>query len=637
MAGRGSFSFAIISDTHVRPEGGDRQAGYPSDARHNLRNRRVVALLRALAPELVIHLGDVTHSLPTLGAYKSANKVARRIFNDLDCPFHVAPGNHDVGDKQDAPATAPKVSASSLESFQGIWGSTWCSFQHGPCHFVLLNSSLLGSGLEAERRQREWLERELQGKERIFLFMHYPPYLFDPDEPSHYDNLALPGRTWFLGILRRFHVEAVFTGHVHNYFHNRYQGTHVYVLPSTAFVRPEYSELYPVAPGPENGRDDRAKLGFFMVHVDSAGFRVDMYRSAMPVSPFPGPTPASALGVWLPGGWARAVDLPCGDLDPFQRKWARTDESLLALEEMGFSRFRLALGDLNDPLLRDRLELLRSQGASFTFFSTCGEPRHLESGRGLLQKYQALVDLWEIVVLPSLWARVLPTLEDCPVPVALSRVQAPCSDPTGYFSHFLEQGFGVEEPLPHQVVALPGAVTHLVFRIPRDLSPWDGIDRARNLAETPGLRALCHVELPRSGEQSRFRDDVAIAGRVAEAMLAAAANPGVMVFLDTFMDKDRGYFPHDGLVDRRFNPRSAARVLRNLARLLHGSEPPLRQGPGDFAVSAGLVQLRPSGPGHYLDLDSGYTCRGGLAGPALLLPTDTERLQWLRSTTIPPR
>jgi len=43
----------------------------------------------------------------------------------------------------------------------------------------------------------------------------------------------------------------------------------------------------------------------------------------------------------------------------------------------------------------------------------------------------------------------------------------------------------------------------------------------------------------------------------------------VEVFLDTFMDLDRGYFPRHGLFDRRFNPRPASFVFRHLVGVLN--------------------------------------------------------------------
>ncbi len=65
------------------------------------------------------------------------------------------------------------------------------------------------------------------------------------------------------------------------------------------------------------------------------------------------------------------------------------------------------------------------------------------------------------------------------------------------------------------------------------------------------------VELPRGSESAMFDDDEAVAERVAETADAARSEPDVDVFLDGFMDHDRGYYPRHGLIDRSFNPRPA--------------------------------------------------------------------------------
>ena len=65
------------------------------------------------------------------------------------------------------------------------------------------------------------------------------------------------------------------------------------------------------------------------------------------------------------------------------------------------------------------------------------------------------------------------------------------------------------------------------------------------------------VALPRAGESIDFEDDDAVAARVDAAVRAAGEHPGVSLFLDAFMDHDRGYYPRHGLIDRSFNPRAA--------------------------------------------------------------------------------
>jgi len=108
---------------------------------------------------------------------------------------------------------------------------------------VTIDTPVLGSGLQREADQQAWLEEDLAGVagRRTYLFTHYPPFVWDAAEPEHYDNLAKPARMWLLDLCEGYGVEAVFSGHVHNFIFNRHAGTDLYVLPSTGFVRPDYS------------------------------------------------------------------------------------------------------------------------------------------------------------------------------------------------------------------------------------------------------------------------------------------------------------------------------------------------------------------------------------------------------------
>ncbi len=93
------FRFAVIADSHFHPVKGQAQRTYPSDLQHNGRNEKVVALLRRVAPDFVVHLGDVPHPVPGTPGHEESLSIAKRLYGSLGCPIHVVAGNHDVGDK----------------------------------------------------------------------------------------------------------------------------------------------------------------------------------------------------------------------------------------------------------------------------------------------------------------------------------------------------------------------------------------------------------------------------------------------------------------------------------------------------------------------------------------------------------
>jgi len=541
------FTFAVIADSHFHPPGKPAQAAWDSDAVFNARNADVVEALKAARPDFVIHLGDVPHPVPGLKAHEDALDVAQRLYNELDLPFYVVPGNHDIGDKPHPAAPAPHADPALAERFAERWGPLWQAFEHDGIQFVLINTPVINTGLRAELEQQAWLVQHLAALrgQRWFAFLHYPPYLHRPDEHEHYDNIAEPGRSWLLRQLDG--AEAVFCGHVHHFFWHDHGKTDIYTLPSTAFVRPGYSELSRIGPGDEFGRSNTDKLGWFYVHVRGDQHHIEPVRShrlpaAAALRPGQAPVPPCPLGVTLRHALDPVVEIPADGLDPFTRKEARDDMTVLALWEAGIRHLRLPIADLLAAQTRTRLRALKRRGFTFTFFATAPLPT---ATREQLTMYRDLVDSIELVAPPERWSPP----KALPVPWRWAPVARAEVRDDERFSHFPAVGF-TDDGLP-----IPGRT---VVRIPAEEHPFD----ARPIGDV-GL-----VELPRGGESVRYTDDAAIACRVAEALLAAVAHPDRPLFLDAFTDHDRGYFPRNALLDRRGGPRAAHRVLCHLNRLL---------------------------------------------------------------------
>jgi predicted phosphodiesterase len=334
------FRFVVIADSHIRfPD--DGVAEYPSNALMADRNRYVVDLCNRIAPDLIVHLGDIVHPLPTEQGHEAAIRLAVDVYDGLEAPIHYVPGNHDIGDKPDSLVAVAPVAAEHYRLFETYWGRPFGSFDHDDCHFVMIDTPVLGSGLDGDDVQRSWLEKDLAKADgrRVFLFTHYPPFVHHRGEAEHYDNLAAAPRQWLLDLCSEHRVEAVFSGHVHNYILNHHEDTALYVLPATGFVRPDYSEMAALAPEREGGRDEIAKLGLFVVEVTGEGHDI------LPVRTFGRTSDSDAidldiltqsgwrapLGVTLRHGWASTHDLPTDGLDEFRRKTVRNDYPLLAL------------------------------------------------------------------------------------------------------------------------------------------------------------------------------------------------------------------------------------------------------------------------------------------------------------------
>ncbi len=615
------FCFAVIADSHFHPADRahrKRQSSYASDGTHNERNRSVVAQIAASQAELVIHLGDVPHPVPGLPEHAEALDVAEETYAGLSVPLHVVPGNHDVGDKPAPWRTAPPVDAARHAVFEARWGRPWQSFDHRGVHFVLIDAPVIGSGTTLDAAQRAWLEADLAAAEgrRTFAFIHYPPFLCDPGEAEHYDNLSVAARRWLLDLFARHRVEALFCGHVHNFFWNSSGETDIYILPATSFVRPEYSALRPVSPGPEFGRDEVDKLGFAFVHVIPDGHRIEPVRMDAPAALPHGhrPPPPSPLGVTLRQDWCRPRDVPLGGLDPFRRKAARDDLPLWSLWDLGIIHVRVPLLDLADPQRARRMHALaRLRGMRFTVFSL-GAAAAAQAA--LLDAHREIVQAWEIITAgPAPTAEARAAIAAAGVTTLISAVGAQRASGGRYFSHFPLHGFAPEDDTVGETRAAWGC-KGFVARLPADASVVEAVGAVAGQAAALGCPAHAHLGLPRRGEGERYTDDRANAQRVCAGLLAARRAPAVRLFIDPLDDMDRGYHPRNGLLTRGGAPRDGLLALRNLSRLLDDTREGGAIDPGRLALEGAATA-----GSAWLDLVSGqtHTAEVPARAPCLLL------------------
>jgi hypothetical protein len=583
------FTFAIISDTHINPEEGKSSSPWDCNRLSNARARYVIRDINGLDPDFVVHLGDLIHPIPALSSYGRAVDRFHELFQELKSELYIAPGNHDVGDKPLLWMPAEKANEEYIDLFKKHFGAHFYSFDFHSCHFVMINCQILNSKLESEDVQRTWLEKDLEGNrgKRIFLFTHYPPFITEPHETGHYDNIDEPARSWLLGLLEKYKIEALFAGHVHNFFYNRHANTDCYVLPSICFVRHDYSELFRIGPAKEDGRNDEGKFGYFLVKVFEDGHVTNIIRTygqtlereqTAPLSQSRLQTYHKKENVLAPIGvdmrypWAEVTEIPySGALDEFYRKNARNDYLLMALWEIGIRKLRVPTDDVLDSITRERMYALKEKGHEFTVF-------HYDIPQGpvreILANHHTLLRALELVI-PwdqgrSSISAVMELKKDVPVPIYLSKLWSPADaeQDGSAFKHFINHGFGVNEGETIEALIKSGGASGVsdgfVFRLGRQSSPWMEIKTASQLAASLGTKAQVYVRLANDSPAVSENDEQANMNRVAETVAASLGFGDIDVFLDTFTDHDRGYFPRTGLFDRRYNPRRASYVFRHL-------------------------------------------------------------------------
>lgn len=582
------FTVGLVSDTHCNEREDFSASPYPANAEANARARHVFACLEREQPEFVVHLGDMVNPVPELPTYGEAVANFRDIAASVTRPLHLVPGNHDIGDKPVSWMPAGTIDSESIAIYEEAFGRHFYAIEHHGIRFLVLNAALINSGVAQEREQRAWLEHEFAENAgvRTFVFIHYPLYVSDPDEAGSYDNIEEPGRSWLMGLVCKYKPEALFAAHVHNFWYDVLGETETYVLPSTCFVRNDYSELFRVEAGDQYGRNDGAKLGFAMLDIFESGHVVH-YQRTYGANLAPGAALAadaqpinrvhtkcatrSNLAVDMRRSWAEELDIaPSGAVDEFGRKRARNDYPVMALWEMGLGTMRVPIQDLVDPRIRRRMELMHAVGNTFQVYCYGHPDRRLTN---LLARHAELVDTLEVVInwedAAPACAAIAALHAETGISVCLSRVNRKDAAKFGgnRYNHLISHGFSMAEISELKTFLSAhdpaGAIAKVQITVTRDQCPWDVAATAETAAQEIGRRLSLYVKSSGASPAEAFLDENENAARTLKAAMAALAAERVDLVLDTFTDADRGYFVRTGLVDRRYNPRLAGRLLRD--------------------------------------------------------------------------
>jgi len=631
------FQFALIADTHVNERDGESSSPYLANARANERARFVFAEIAQLdpQPEFVMHLGDLVHPVPELPSFEPAVDRFKAISAGMRCPLYLIPGNHDVGDKRVEWMPAATVTSEHVLKYRRLFGPDYYAFEVSGCRFFALDAQLFNSGLPEEGEQRDWIERELAATkgQRTFVFLHYPPYVTDRHEPGTYDNVDEPGRSWLLGLIEQYRPEALFAGHVHNFWYDRIGSAAMYLLPATSFLRHDYTEFYRVAPQGEYGRDDTGKFGYFLVDVHERGHVARCVRTHGAVlaegASLPPPSrrlPAihtrtnfhAPVGVDLRHPWAELTEIAAtGGVQEFERKLARNDYPLLAMWEMGVRKLRVPIQDWLDRRVRARMRLLRGIGHEFLVYGY-GLPS--SDALEALDDAPDLVNAFEIVLPRARMRQSFPELarlrarSNARIYLSKLRMHEDAKFDGSKFSHFINHGFVAAEH--EQLCELlddttaRGAIDGVTFRVARREQPSAAMETLAMLGEELGIGVVAHVRLAGESPADAYVDDHANACRVAETVLAAFCHPMVSAYFDTFMDVDRGYFPRNGFIDRRYDPRPTSRVYANLHAAVAGRTIEAVRTAGEAGDAVRIVRV-----------DGGFV--------ALLLPSSPIDRVWL--------
>ncbi len=228
----------LVSDSHLTPRAPEATANWEAVLRH----------VTASAPDMLIHLGDLSMD----GANDPGDlQYAREQLDRLPVPWHVVPGNHDVGDNP-RPGAPPGQTADEdrLERWLDIVGPDHWSLTVSGWIILGINAQLAGTGLAAEAAQWSWLEQRLAelsaSTQPVALVTHKPIAATEAElaaAPS-YRFLPPPARQRIAQLSADKPLALVLSGHVHQHRRLHLDGVDHLWVPTTWAVLPD--EVQPV-------------------------------------------------------------------------------------------------------------------------------------------------------------------------------------------------------------------------------------------------------------------------------------------------------------------------------------------------------------------------------------------------------
>ncbi|MDP8322697.1 MAG: metallophosphoesterase [Candidatus Stygibacter australis] len=201
---KNDFHFAIL---------GDRTGGANQEAFDEVINE-----INSLRPDFIINVGDFVEDGRIAGDWD----VPLKSIEILDCKLYFVPGNHDIIDENSAQIFKEKT------GFDPFY-----SFDYQKTHFVVLNNATISRYDEFDEEQVNWLIKDLnenRESENIFVFMHKPFWA---------NQIASEKEDRFHEIFLQNNVDAVITGHWHQYAHNQYDGIDYYLVGSSGGSMPD--------------------------------------------------------------------------------------------------------------------------------------------------------------------------------------------------------------------------------------------------------------------------------------------------------------------------------------------------------------------------------------------------------------
>jgi len=156
---------------------------------------QIVSAANLHRPDFLFHCGDLTPF-----GQENQYQAVKAVLDQSIVPVYTTIGNHDIKDGGGA-------------LYQEYFGSSTYSFDLGPAHFTVFNTS----SSDVSFQEFSWLEQDLTQTEAEFrfVFTHIPP--FDPRTGENHSLINSTTSTQLMSLFEAHDVDVVFTGHIHMY------------------------------------------------------------------------------------------------------------------------------------------------------------------------------------------------------------------------------------------------------------------------------------------------------------------------------------------------------------------------------------------------------------------------------------
>lgn len=202
----------------------------------------------ARQPDFVVIGGDMVLDDPDI---EDDQYYARRQMERINAPWKAIPGNHDVGDSLPRPYQDQPVTEARVARYVALYGPDRWFIDIGSWRLLGLNSQLLGSGLNAEADQEDWLASVVasRGPRHLAVFLH-KPLCVDSLVETHQSGFCVgpAGRRGILDILTGHDIRLVASGHTHRFRTLSAHGMPMVWAPTTAQINTRMASPRPDLP-----------------------------------------------------------------------------------------------------------------------------------------------------------------------------------------------------------------------------------------------------------------------------------------------------------------------------------------------------------------------------------------------------